>query len=256
MTDLAAAAVYQPESLSVVEDPDFVGVMEYTPIMKPTELDVEKISVKRWLLPRFSDTPIAAPFVDKAKVLLKLAEDWTTLKSGFALKPEELFPGEPVACLAAAFVLSGSNREVLKALDEKCKKLLRESFMEPRTPLVWYQAVRETHVIMYLALDVAKSPTKIRFIDDNGAVHEGFGLDFLLQHIGDLSKAGDWLCRPLIVEPHSIRTDAGNSSSRLILLIHSIIFVRNRVKQTRFDVTDEELSEIVQSSKRIRADVS
>jgi len=28
------------------------------------------------------------------------------------------------------------------------------------------------------------------------------------------------------------------------------------VTQTRFDVTDEELSEIVQSSKRIRADVS
>jgi hypothetical protein len=251
---ISPAAACSVDSASV-EGPVTVEAMEYT-MVKPCELDVAKVTVKQWLLPRCSDIPVTAPFLDKAKVVFKLAEDWTPLKGGMTLTAEELFPGESVTTLAAPFVMSGGNREVLKALDGQCKQEFRKRFMADGLALTWYQAVRETHVIMYLALDNAKSPMKIRFIDDTYGVQEGFGTDFLLAHVGDLGKLGDWLCRPLVVEAHSIRTDYEARSSRLILLVHSIIFVRNRVTQTRFDVTDEELSEIVQSSKRIRADVS
>ena len=61
---ISPAAAYSADSASV-EGPVTVEAMEYT-MMKPCELDVAKVTVKQWLLPRCSDIPVTAPFLDKA----------------------------------------------------------------------------------------------------------------------------------------------------------------------------------------------
>ena len=249
------AAFYVQENCCVA-DVGHLDAMEYTALMTPAELDVKRLMVKRWILPQSSNTPIAAPFLGNAKVLLKLAQDWAPLKGDFVLEHEEAFPGDGLDLLALPMILSEPTCESLKKLDEQCKTTFRDNVMEKKKLLSWRPMVRGTYAVMYLALSTAELASRIQVIDADGVKHKGYGIEFLLSHIGDLCKLGDWMCMPLIAEPHIIRTDYDDEkrNSKLITVIHDIVFVRNAAKRKRFEMPDAEVDEIIAQSslKRLR----
>ena len=74
--------------------------------------------------------------------------------------------------------------------------------------------------------------------------------------MGNISEIGDWVCMPLIVEPHSIRTNMAEDKrdSKLIMLIHDIVFKKNSAKRKRFELPDAEVDRLVEAAalKRTR----
>ena len=252
---LAAAAVCCSQNF-VVEPEGAFEAMEYTEPMQPAELDVASVRVRHWIDPEHSNTPISAAFLGNAKMLLKLGDAWAPIKAGFVLEPEEAFPGEGLTVFGLPVVLSQSHSSVLKKLDAQCRDQYRRDLMKSDKLLSWHPAVRTTHAVLHLALSTAELPSRIQVIDASGVRHKGYGLEFLLEHVGSISEIGDWVCMPVIVEPHIIRTNLAydKRDSKLIMLVHDIVFKKNSAKRKRFELPDAEVDRLVEAAalKRTR----
>ena len=249
-------ATFYVQENCCVADVGHLDTMEYTEPMQPAELDVAGVRVKHWIDPEHSNTPISAAFLGNAKMLLKLDDAWAPIKAGFVLEPEEAFPGEGLTVFGLPVVLSESYSSVLKKLDMHCRDEFRKGFMKTDKLLSWHPAVRATHAVLHLALRTAELPSRIQVIDASGVRHKGYGLEFLLEHVGSISEIGDWVCMPVIVEPHIIRTNMADDKrdSKLIMLVHDIVFKKNSAKRKRFELPDAEVDRLVEAAdlKRLR----
>jgi hypothetical protein len=116
-------------------------------------------------------------------------------------------------------VLDEEATRLLKEIDETAKK----AFREIATAQQWIGLVRTLQGVKSLPVDIlleAEAPTQLWFNSPQGAV-EGYGLEFLTQHIGSVENLKDYACNVTLEFDWVTQKGEGH---RLRIKAHSAVF--------------------------------